>query len=110
MSDIDDQLKELREIAYKTKETTERLETNWEMDRKDFSEFQNRLGHLEVEFKQLRDQLMLLPKRTSDKMEGIVDEIEQAAQGVKDAIIRKNKVVTEMNSGRIIKKSWWKFW
>lgn len=100
-----DLAKELLEVAYKNKETLARLETNWEFDRKDFSEFQSRLGHLEVEVKALRDEVRLLPKRTEEKMDGVVSDIEQAATEVKEAIVEKKEIILDKKP-----KSWWHFW
>jgi septal ring factor EnvC (AmiA/AmiB activator) len=104
----DDQYKALLEVVYKTKDTVDRLETNWELDRKDFSEFQNRLGHLEVEFKQLRDQILLLPKRTSEKMDGVIDDIKHEAEELKDVIIKKRQVVEEQP--KLKKRRWYLLW
>jgi predicted nucleic acid-binding Zn-ribbon protein len=61
MSSVDDQLKEIREVVYKTKSTVESVEANWDQDRKDFSEFQNRLSHLETEFRTLREIIQNFP-------------------------------------------------
>ncbi len=101
-----DENKQLVEMVYKIKNTVDRLETNWEMDRKDFAEFQNRLGHLEVEFKQLRDQILLLPKRTGERVDTMIGKIEHEAQDLRNAISNSGVKVIE----KIKKKHWYKLW
>jgi chromosome segregation ATPase len=104
MSTVDDSLKEIREVVYKTKDTVERVESNWDKDRKDFSEFISRVGHLETEFKSLREALLKMPQRTQDKvieaMQPVIDTTDSLTE-----TIEKKKVLPFK-----IKKSWWKFW
>jgi hypothetical protein len=43
-SNTDDQFKEIREVVYKTKDTVERVESNWDKDRKIFLSLLVELG------------------------------------------------------------------
>jgi hypothetical protein len=89
MSNTEDLLREIKEITYKNKETSDRLESNWDKDRKDFAEFISRLGHLEEEFKALRDQVQKVPQRTQER-------VSEAVQPIADTL------------GEVKKETWWK--
>jgi chromosome segregation ATPase len=104
-SNTDDQFKELREVVYKTKDTVERVEANWDKDRKDFSEFINRVGHLETEFKALRETLQKLPQRTQDKVLESVQPVIDATDSLTETIEKKKLLPFKIKKG-----SWWKFW
>lgn len=101
---VEDQLKQIAEVVYKNKETTERLEANWDNDRHDFSEFQNRLGHLEAEFKSLREAIQKLPQKTGDKVTEAIQPIMDTTDALTTSIEKKKMI---FNQG---KKSWWGFW
>lgn len=93
MTKIEDQLKEIRDIVYKNKATTERLEGNWDNDRKDFSEFQNRLGHLEEEFRSLKELVLKMPQRTQDKVAETVQPMMDQAYDLQESIDSKKTMV-----------------
>ena len=103
---IDDQLKELREVLYKVKGTIDRVEANWDKDRKDFAEFQNRLGHVEVELKTLREQIQQQPARIQDRMGEVAQPIIESTNSLAETI-EKKKFYMFTNKD---KKHWWKFW
>jgi len=108
MPKIDDQLKEIREIVFKNKETTERLEQNWDKDREDFSEFKNRLNHLESEFKSLREIINKLPRQTQDQVSEAAESIISEAHDLKDVIMDKEMVAIDSQKTQDHRKSWWK--
>lgn len=60
------------------------------------------VGNMRNEITQLRELVRETPKRTSDKVSGAVDEIKQAAQGVKDAMEKKVALIENRT-----KKHWW---
>lgn len=107
---IEDQLKEIREIVYKSRETTERLEANWDKDRKDFSEFQNRLGHLEQEVKSLKEVLSRIPERTKEKVEEAVKPVTNETKDLKEAIVDKKMIAISTDKVKNQLKRWWQFW
>lgn len=114
MSDINEiieaQLKELREVSYKNKETTEELAANWDKDRKDFSQFESRLAHMEVEFKSLREIIHKLPRSVSEALVGVADQMSQEISEFKDVMVDKKVVAIDNYQVQHNKKRWWQFW
>ena len=107
---IEDQLKEIREIVYKSRETTERLEANWDKDRKDFSEFQNRLGHLEQEVKSVKEVLNRIPEKTKEKVEEAVKPVTNETKDLKEVIVDKKMIAISTDKVKNQLKRWWQFW
>lgn len=107
---IEQQIKALSEVVYKNKETTERLESNWDKDRKDFSQFENRLGHLEVEQKSLKETINTLPGVINDKMKGVIDPLKREIDDFKSVIQNKKMVAVDAKEVKKQTKSWWKLW
>lgn len=121
---IEDQLKALSEVVYKNKETTERLESNWDLDRKDQSDLINRVGHLEVEQQSLKAEVKNVPSRVKDEMNGVVKPLNktvlhliQEVNDLKDLLLRKkiiavDKTITKNQINETInrKRRWYFLW
>lgn len=107
MNITEEQLKEVLEVVYKTKETADRLEANWDKDRKDFAEFSNRLAHLEAEFKSLREEVFALPQDTKQKVQDALKVVTSEAHDLNEKMshIKQVTIIKET----LGKKKWWKF-
>ena len=107
---IEAQLKELRAITYKNKETSERLETNWDQDRKDFAQFETRLGHLEGEVRTLRELVLNLPSSIANRIGKITNEVMKEVNDFKDVMADKKVVAIDRLEAKKQTRKWWEFW
>jgi chromosome segregation ATPase len=105
---IQGQMKDLSEALYKVKSTVDRLEANWDKDRKDFAEFEARLGHTEVELRSLKEYVQRLPQRISDKIEEVTDPIIQEMSDFQDVMQEKKVVAIDKHEAKKQTKAFWK--
>jgi len=105
----EDQYKAILEQIERVNQKVDRLEGNWDLDRKDQTEVINRVGHLEVEVKTLSEIVRDLPKKTTDKMSGVVGQIKQEAQDLKDVVTDK-KMLALNEVKKTKKRHWWLLW
>lgn len=101
-----DEYNYMLEVIAKVQKTLDRLEGNWDRDRRDFSDFAVRLGNLEVIVKELKEQIFKMPQKTSDKVENALAPMLEETQDLKDTIDQKK--VLNLKPTR--SKPWWKFW
>ncbi len=114
LQSFEGKLKEIAEVAWKGKEVSERIESNWDKDRKDFSDFSNRLGHLEQEFKSFKEGferlealLNKLPQQTQNKVAEVLSPAMGEVQDFKDAMKDKKVIALDPERTRKQVKRWY---
>lgn len=97
MNIVIDLLKQILEIVKENKNATEKLARNWDLDREDFAEFKSRIGHLEEEFKALRESVIKLPKKTQERVEDALEPATEQINGLQNAIVEKKVMLLDMS-------------
>lgn len=107
----EDLLKRNLEIQEKHLKVSEDIRRNQEFERADSYDLVNRVGHLEAEFKSLKELVLKLPQQTSNKVSDSVDEVKQEVQDFKDVLF--DQKVISLDTEKIkkqIKRHFWQFW
>lgn len=100
-------LKSIKEVGDQNKKIIEHLEKNWDLDRKNFRDFEARLSHVEVELKSLAETVSKIPNQTRDRVAEAAEGIIEKAQNLTEAINEKD--IVQVNKP-IKNKPWYKFW
>lgn len=101
---IEKRLEYILETLEKTRRTVENVQSNQELDRKDFSEFSVRLGNLEIIVKELKEQVFKMPRKTSDQVEEALQPMLDETQDLKETIEDKKTLSFKQPKP----KPWWK--
>jgi nucleoside-triphosphatase THEP1 len=99
---VTDQLKQVTEIARKTLKTSERVEKVQDQDREDYHTLIDRVGHMEVEVKGLKEAIKTIPKETQEIVNATVAPLIKQINDLTDMIESKKVLPLPPK-----KKSWW---
>ena len=107
MAISDDQYEALMEELQKNRKLSEDIQRNWNLDREDFNEFKNRLGHAEQEIKSFREILNKLPESIKQQVAESLKPVQKEIQDLKGVIDKKKMLAIPVNK---LKKRWYEFW
>lgn len=105
---LQDQLKQIIDLARKGLHISQRIEYVQDQDREDFHNLVTRVGHLEVEVKSLKDVVSKIPGLTQDKINEAVAPVMQSTETLAVAIDNAKGGSLPIPAGK--KKSWWRWW
>jgi uncharacterized protein YoxC len=100
----DDQLKILTKRLDQIQDVCNRIDRDFDHAIKDSQELTLRVGALEQEIQQLKENISRIPTKVGDKVDDAMKDVKQEAQDLKKAI--QEKKIVKM----FIKRSWWKPW
>lgn len=101
---VTDQLKTILEVTKKALKTSQRIEQVQDQDREDFHSLVNRVGHLEVEVKSLKDVVSKLPGLTQNQVAEAVVPVINEAHDLKETIEAKKTLSITPKKKSLLKK------
>lgn len=98
-----DQMKLLTERLEQIQKVCNRIDRDLEHDRHELQEVTLRLGAMEGEVRQLKDNITRMPNKVADRVDDAIKPVTKEANDLKKAIEKKVRSIT-------INRSWFKFW